>query len=116
MRERSRSNGVRSRVLKLWQRAAIGPWHCWSRFADKGVLVAVAGDFKRGKSTLLNALLGFRLLPTRVAPATAVPCLLRFAPELTVRVYYHDGRPSEVIPVRTWNATRASRCQATIRT
>lgn len=35
--------------------------------------LAVLGQFKRGKSTLLNALLGETLLPTAVLPLTAIP-------------------------------------------
>ena len=62
------------------------------------LVVAAAGDFKRGKSTLLNALIGRHILPTRVAPATAVPCVLRYASEVEIRVQYRDGRPAESIP------------------
>jgi hypothetical protein len=62
------------------------------------LVVAVAGDFKRGKSSLINALLGMRLLPTRVAPATAVPCVLRYAPALIVQVFFRDERPAAIIP------------------
>jgi hypothetical protein len=61
------------------------------------LVVAVAGDFKRGKSTLLNALIGERILPTRVAPATAVPCLIRYAPALTIHAFFRDDRPPESI-------------------
>ena len=47
-----------------------------SRF-DEGLLrVAVLGQFKRGKSTLLNALLGARVLPTGVTPVTALPTFI----------------------------------------
>ena len=63
------------------------------------LLLAVAGDFKRGKSTVLNALLGDAVLPTRVAPATAVPCLIRDAPVPEARVFYADGRPPAAIPL-----------------
>jgi hypothetical protein len=65
--------------------------------AQTDLVVAVAGDFKRGKSTLLNALIGERILPTRVAPATAVPCVLRYAPSLTVHAFFRDDRPPEPI-------------------
>ncbi|HVA92580.1 MAG TPA: dynamin family protein [Chloroflexota bacterium] len=61
------------------------------------LVVAVAGDFKRGKSTLLNALIGRRILPTRVAPATAAPCVLRYASAIEIRVHYRDARPVESI-------------------
>jgi ribosome biogenesis GTPase A len=38
--------------------------------------VAALGQFKRGKSTLLNALLGIPVLPTGVIPVTAVATFL----------------------------------------
>lgn len=63
------------------------------------LLLAAAGDFKRGKSTVLNALLGDAVLPTRVAPATAVPCLIRDAPVPEARVFYADGRAPATIPL-----------------
>jgi len=56
--------------------------------------VLVLGNFKRGKSTLINALLGARLLPARMTPATAVLCTLRHAPALRITVSFTDGRPS----------------------
>ncbi|MDB5075764.1 MAG: Dynamin family protein [Chloroflexi bacterium] len=66
---------------------------------DAGLVVAVAGDFKRGKSTLINAFLGRRLLPTRVAPATAVPCILKPGSELVAKVYFTDQTEPEEVPV-----------------
>src|SRR5689334_14201144 len=39
------------------------------------------GDMKRGKSTLLNALLGQDLLPARATPCTAIITVLRFGEE-----------------------------------
>ena len=66
---------------------------------DSSLVLAVAGDFKRGKSTLINALLGRRVLPTRVAPATAVPCLLRAGPSTGARVFFRDGRDPLAVPI-----------------
>src|SRR5208337_3650485 len=57
--------------------------------------LAVLGQFKRGKSSLLNALLGESLLPTSVVPLTAIPTFLQYGPELIVRVSYQDDRPAE---------------------
>jgi GTPase SAR1 family protein len=48
------------------------------KLAGLGLYVAVIGEFKRGKTTLINALLGADLLPTGVLPVTAVPALVRF--------------------------------------
>src|SRR5687768_11140049 len=39
------------------------------------------GDMKRGKSTLLNALLGKDVLPSRATPCTALITQVRYGPE-----------------------------------
>lgn len=59
--------------------------------------VAVLGQFKRGKSTFLNALLGCDLLPSSVVPLTAIPTFLRWGPENRAEVSYLDGRPHETM-------------------
>ncbi len=48
--------------------------------------VACIGQFKRGKSTLLDALVGEPVLPTGVVPVTAVPTVLRYGAERSARV------------------------------
>jgi GTPase SAR1 family protein len=57
--------------------------------------LAVLGQFKRGKSTLLNALLGEELLPTAVIPVTSVPTFLSWGPKRLVRVIFLDGHTEE---------------------
>ena len=47
-----------------------------ARFEEGRLRVAVIGQFKRGKNTLLNALLGAPLLPTGVTPVTAIPTFI----------------------------------------
>jgi GTP-binding protein EngB required for normal cell division len=47
--------------------------------------VACVGQTKRGKSTLLNALVGQDILPTGILPVTAIPTVLRYG-EPAVRV------------------------------
>jgi len=60
---------------------------------DQGLLrVAVLGQFKRGKSTLLNALLGAPLLPTGVTPVTAIPTFIKAGPRATARITFQDGK------------------------
>ncbi|HEY4960975.1 MAG TPA: dynamin family protein, partial [Terriglobales bacterium] len=44
------------------------------------------GQFKRGKSTLLGALVGEPILPMGVVPVTAVPTVLRYGSQRTARV------------------------------
>lgn len=64
-----------------------------SRELEQGIVrLVVLGDVKRGKSTLLNGLLGERILPTDVAPCTALPTLVRYGPERRVRIQFQDGQ------------------------
>jgi GTP-binding protein EngB required for normal cell division len=60
--------------------------------------VACVGQFKRGKSTLLNALVGDRILPAAVVPLTTVPTVVRFGGERRARVRLQSGA-WENIPV-----------------
>lgn len=53
--------------------------------------VMVVGEFNRGKSTLVNALVGENLLPTGVVPVTSVVTEVGYGPrDITAR--YVDGR------------------------
>ncbi|HEY6331343.1 MAG TPA: dynamin family protein [Blastocatellia bacterium] len=58
---------------------------------DGDLTLVVLGQFKRGKSTLINALLGAELLPTAVVPLTSVVTVTRFAPEPGVTVAFAGG-------------------------
>ena len=61
--------------------------------------IAVLGEFKRGKSTLVNALIGQPELPTGVVPVTTVATEIHFAdPRPGALVVYEDGTTSEVPP------------------
>jgi GTP-binding protein EngB required for normal cell division len=65
---------------------------------EENLLRMVAlGQFKRGKSTLLNALLESSVLPSGVAPVTSVSTVVRWSPEPCLTVIYENGetRPSE---------------------
>lgn len=64
---------------------------------DEGLFhVAVLGQFKRGKSTLINALAGHDLLPTGVAPVTSVVTVVRHGSGDTMRARYRDGTVRDV--------------------
>jgi len=62
-----------------------------ARVAEGRFYVACVGQFKRGKSTLLNALVGHEVVPTGFVPVTAVPTVIRFGDELHARVRMRDG-------------------------
>ncbi|MGR3279981.1 dynamin family protein, partial [Acaryochloris marina NIES-2412] len=59
--------------------------------------LVVLGDLKRGKSTLLNSLLGERLLPSDVNPCTAVLTVLKYGPQKQVTIHHLDDTPPEQI-------------------
>jgi len=59
--------------------------------------VMVVGEFKRGKSTLINALLGQNVLPAKVAPCTAVITRIRYDERKRAVLLFKDGRkPLEI--------------------
>jgi len=59
--------------------------------------LAVLGQVKRGKSTLLNALLGEDILPSSVIPLTALPTFIQYGEQRLLRVRYNDSRPDTVL-------------------
>ena len=65
------------------------------RFREGRFHLAVLGQFKRGKSTLLNALTGEPLLPVGVIPLTAAPTFIQFGEIPRIVVSYQGGRPAE---------------------
>jgi hypothetical protein len=71
---------------------------------DDRFRVLVVGEFKRGKSTLLNALLGDDILPRKVAECTAVVTLIQYGEQPGVRVIFDDGRPDENLSVTEFRA------------
>lgn len=61
------------------------------RLAAARLRVLVAGEAKRGKSTLVNALLGRPLLPSGVTPLTAVATTVRYGEDPHAEVRFADG-------------------------
>ena len=62
-----------------------------TRVSEGRFYVACVGQFKRGKSTLLNALVGHAILPIGFVPVTAVPTVIRFGHEPCARIRMRDG-------------------------
>jgi GTPase Era involved in 16S rRNA processing len=63
------------------------------------VLVAIVGSSKRGKSTLVNGLLGRRddlLAPVGRFPATNVVSVFANSPSELIRVHFEDGRTQDI--------------------
>jgi small GTP-binding protein len=62
------------------------------RLAAARLRVLVVGEAKRGKSTLVNALLRREVLPTGVTPLTAVPTTVAQGTDEGLEVTFTDGR------------------------
>lgn len=60
--------------------------------------LVVLGQFKRGKTSLINALLGAEILPTAVVPLTSIATILMYGETLNIKVYFNDGRVTEIEP------------------
>jgi hypothetical protein len=65
--------------------------------------VACIGQFTRGKSSVLHALVGDRVLPTGVVPVTAVPTIVRYGCRAIARVRFEAGDRRE-IPIKAVDA------------
>ena len=61
-------------------------------------VVVVAGELNRGKTTLLNAMLGRALLTMDVNECTATVSFLRHPPPDGVMVHFRDGSPPKAVP------------------
>lgn len=66
------------------------------RLAEDTFSVAIVGEFKRGKSTLINALLEKDVLPTDVVPTTATINRVAYSVTPFVRIEYNDGKTEDI--------------------
>ena len=56
----------------------------------------IMGQFKRGKSTFINALIGAEIMPTAIVPLTSVVTILRYGSEPRASVLYLDGKKNDI--------------------
>lgn len=71
-----------------------------AKVAEHAFNLVVAGEFKRGKSTVINALVGADLLPTGVVPLTSVVTLLRYGDTPGATVVFAKGE-TRAVPLDT---------------
>ncbi|MFZ0962334.1 MAG: dynamin family protein [Terriglobia bacterium] len=62
-----------------------------ARVSEGRFYLACIGQFKRGKSTLINALIGEPILPVGFIPVTAVPTVIRYGAHKKARIQLRDG-------------------------
>lgn len=60
--------------------------------------LVVLGEFKRGKSTFLNALLGAPILPTAVVPLTSVITHITYGERMRIEVHFQNKERREIDP------------------
>ena len=58
---------------------------------------AVLGQFNRGKSTFINALLGIKALPASVLPLTSVPTIIEYGAENRCKIRFLDGQDDLIV-------------------
>jgi hypothetical protein len=58
--------------------------------------VVMVGEFKRGKTTFVNALLGEEVLPAAVVPLTSIVTAVAYDTEIRAEVTFSDGRTERV--------------------
>jgi GTP-binding protein EngB required for normal cell division len=69
------------------------PWHeLLKRLAEDRFTLVVAGRFSRGKSSLMNAVLGMDRLPTGIVPLTSVITYVRYGTSERVLLNYEGTR------------------------
>jgi ribosome biogenesis GTPase A len=58
--------------------------------------LTVVGQFKRGKSSFLNALLGAEVLPVAILPLTSIVTVLRYGASPRAEIVFQSGRSTTV--------------------
>jgi small GTP-binding protein len=67
-----------------------------ARLATNTFNLVVVGQFKRGKTCLINALLGVELLPVAVVPLTSIVTILTYGETLDISVIYNNGETAAI--------------------
>lgn len=79
-------NSYVEQIKELRNRLAMGQLH-----------LAVLGQFNRGKSTFINALIRQKILPTSVLPVTSVPTFISYGEQLCCTVRFLNKKPDLVV-------------------
>jgi tRNA U34 5-carboxymethylaminomethyl modifying GTPase MnmE/TrmE len=61
------------------------------KLQSEQIVVSVIGQFKRGKSSVINALLSEEILPISVLPLTAIPVFIYYGEQIEIQIKTKDG-------------------------
>ncbi|MHC1741921.1 MAG: dynamin family protein [Syntrophobacteraceae bacterium] len=89
---RSRLLVCLDRLLGLDSAVAYALEELRSKIESNRFHLVVVGQFKRGKTCLINALIGADILPVAVIPLTSIVTVLTYGDTVSIQVYYEDGR------------------------
>ncbi|NLL14639.1 MAG: hypothetical protein GX267_14645 [Fibrobacter sp.] len=87
-------NHYKDQIKELRNRLSTGQLH-----------LAVLGQFNRGKSTFINALIKHKILPTSVLPVTSVPTFISYDESLSCKVRFLKSMPDLVVKQSIENIT-----------
>lgn len=71
-----------------------------AKLASQTFNLVAAGQFKRGKTSVINALIGADLLPVGVIPLTSVVTVMSYGDPIAVHAMFDDGRQEAIAPER----------------
>jgi hypothetical protein len=95
--------GLRSEMIRIIDEVstveAVSECPCTelrSKLVENRFNLVVVGQFKRGKTTFINALLGADLLPTAVVPLTSIVTVIEHGDSVAVKVFLNSGEVMEI--------------------
>ena len=66
------------------------------RFSENELIISVIGQFKRGKSSLINSMMNEDILPVGIIPLTTAVTEIRYAPKFAAAVIFENGEQKEI--------------------
>jgi GTPase Era involved in 16S rRNA processing len=91
---------IRQSFIVLGREDAEIQYREWlAKLAEDRFTLAVLGQFKRGKSSLMNAIIGEELLPTGVLPLTSAITILKYGPSKRLVVHRENALYPAELPV-----------------
>jgi GTPase Era involved in 16S rRNA processing len=66
------------------------------KLAQNQFNIAVVGQFKRGKSTFINAMLKDRIVPMAIIPLTSIVTIIKYGKQFKITVVFNDETQKEI--------------------
>ncbi len=67
-----------------------------NKLTEKEFNLVVMGQFKRGKSTFINSLLGEKVVPTAILPLTSIVTIINYGENAEAVIFFKDGKEEKV--------------------